>query len=290
MAPAFRRARAPLLLCAMVIAAPAAASAANDSPEIVVTPYYVPTSIGRVGSAVTVITREQIARSSATTIAGLLRTVPGVTVIESGGPGATTELRIRGAETGHTVVLIDGVRVNDPATARDEFDFSLVSLGNIERIEVLRGPQSAVYGSDAMGGVVNVITRKPLSGTNFSATGEIGSYGTTVERLSGGTAAGDFRFLMSGEHVATHGFSRVGDREKDEADGMEKWSGSFSGAFAPGDGPKVEFGVRGYKEFADYDGAPPATGASSYQQKLDFAANAPNSVDKQLVSGFGKVT
>jgi vitamin B12 transporter len=118
----------------------------------------------------------------------------------------------------------------------------------------------------------------------------VGSYGTHVERLSGGAASGDFRFLMSGEHVASHGFSRVGDRDSDEADGLDKWSGSFTGTWAPAGGPTVEVGVRGNRVISDYDGAPPSLTTSCYQQKLDFAANAPNIVDKGLVSGYGRVS
>jgi vitamin B12 transporter len=277
----------PLIVCADALPAVAQSIAI---PEIVVTPYYQPSALGKVGSAVTVVTREQIAATSATTVAGLLRTVPGVVVIEAGGPGSTAEVRLRGAETGHTVVLVDGVRVNDPATARNDFDFSLISLGDVERIEVLRGPQSAVYGSDAMGGVVNIITRKPPHGRSFAASGELGSYGTNVQRLSGGAASGDFRFLLSGEHVATRGFSRVGDRDRDEADGLERWTGSFAGVYEPAGGPKVEVGLRAMHSLAGYDGAPPSSTTSCIPQKLDFAANAENEVAKGMVSGYGRVT
>ena len=290
MALVFRRALAAPVFLALFVPVAVSAQAPRTIPAIVVTPYYQPTALGKVGSAVTVISREAIAASSATTVTGLLRTVPGVTVIETGGAGSTAEVRLRGAETGHTVVLVDGVRVNDPATARNDFDFSLIALGDVERIEVLRGPQSAIYGSDAMGGVVNIITRKPLSGTNVAASGEIGSYGTNVQRLSGGTASGDFRFLLSGEHAATRGFSRVGDRDHDEPDGMERWSGSLTGAYEPSDGPRVEVGLRGTHSLAGYDGAPPSLATSCIPEKLDFAANAPNEVAKGLLSGYGRIT
>jgi len=258
--------------------------AASDVPEILVSPYFVPTSIAMAGSSITVITRNQIDLSSATSVAQLLRTVPGVTVVESGGPGATSEVRLRGGETGHTLVLIDGVRVNDPATARDEFDFSLISPQNIERIEILRGPQSSIYGSDAMGGVVNIITRKAQAAPSLGASVEGGSYGTHAERLSGGFALGDLRILMSGEHIASAGFSRVGNRDTDEADGFDKWNGSINGVFAPVGAPKFEFGLTGLQEHADYDKAPPSSGSAT------AAANALNTVDKTLITGFGKMS
>ena len=192
-------------------------------------------------------------------------------------------MRLRGGDNGHTLVLVDGVRVNDPTTIDGEFDFSAISLDNIERIEVLRGPQSSIYGSDAMGGVVNIITRKPSGKPHYSATIEGGSYGTHVERLSGGVAKGDFGMLLSGEHQASSGFSRVGNRDHDEADGFEKWSGSISGRYAPVDGPRLEFGVTGTTGTSAYDGSP------SFGP-IAIAANANNTAENALVTGYGRLS
>jgi vitamin B12 transporter len=281
------RAGAALAVC-VPVASPSLA-APIDIPEIVVTPNYVPTALGRVGSTVSVVTREQIARSSSISVVDVLRTVPGVTVIESGGPGATVDVRIRGGENGHAVVLIDGVRVNEAARPHKEFDLSLLSPDMIERIEVLRGPQSAIYGSDAMGGVINIITRTPEDGRHFSATVEGGSYGTLAARLSGSMSAGDWRVLMSGEHLTSQGFSRVGDPKHDEKDGTERWTGSLRGSYTPADGPAFTFGLTGATEKADYDASAPAPGAADYEARLDAAANALNTVDKSSISGFGKL-
>ena len=264
---------ASILLAAMAV--PACA----EIPSIVVTPYYVPIAIGQAGSAVSVITRQQIEQASPTSVAEILRTAPGVTVTQSGGPGGLSEVRLRGGDSGDTLVLIDGVRVNDPTTANNEFDFSVISPDNIERIEILRGPQSSIYGSDAMGGVVNIITRKPQGKPTLSATVEGGSYGTHVERLSGGFAKDDFGMLISGEHAASSGFSSVGDRNRDEADGFNKWSGSISGRYAPSDGPRFEFGVTGTTGTADYDGSP-GWGADP--------ANERNTAETSLVTGYGR--
>jgi len=247
-----------------------------DIPEIVVTPYYTPTPIGHTGSTISVVSSEQIAKMSPATVTQLLRSVPGVTAIESGGPGGTTEVRLRGAETGHTLVLVNGVRVNDFATARDDFDFAQFSPNDIERIEILRGPQSAVYGSDAIGGVINIITRKPSSGFSGFASVEGGSYGTHAERLSGGMSAGDFSVRLSGSYFSTEGFSKRGDRDSDEADGTEKIAGMVSAEYAPADGPKVEIGINAFDQSSDYDA---------------FSdPDAPYTVDRTSVSGFGKIT
>lgn len=247
-----------------------------DIPEIVVTPNYMATPVGQLGSTVSVIDRQQIAAMSPASVAQLFRSIPGVTVIESGGPGGTTDVRLRGAETGHTLVLIDGVRVNDFATTRDDFDFAQVSPNDIERIEILRGPQSALYGSDAMGGVINIITRKPSSGTSLSATVEGGSYNTYAGRFSGAMSRGDLSARLSGAYFSTDGFSRRGDPDDNEPDGTEKWAGHFAAAYAPDDGPTVELGVNAFDQSSDYD---------SFSDP-----DAPYTVDRTTVSGFGRVT
>lgn len=272
MVPAARRACAASIL----ILATSPVLAASTIPEIVVTPNYTPTPLDRVGSTVTVIGRDAIARTSATTVAQVLRTVPGVAVIESGGPGGSTEVRLRGGETGHTVVLIDGVRVNDASSARGDFDFTLLSLNDVERIEILRGPQSAVYGSDAMGGVVNIITRRQTAKSSLTATIEGGSYGTLNERAAGGMTAGDFSMRFSGAHAYAQGFSRRGIRDSNEPDGLDRWTGTTRLAYAPAGGLKVEIGGTATHELSGYDST--------------SDPNAPNTADRTELSGFGKVT
>ncbi|MEJ0012973.1 MAG: TonB-dependent receptor [Bauldia sp.] len=275
MVPAARRACAASLL----ILATSPAMAASPIPEIVVTPYYTPTPLDRVGSTVTVIGRDAIARTSATTVAEVLRTVPGVAVIESGGPGGSTEVRLRGGETGHTVVLIDGVRVNDASSARGDFDFTLLSVNDVERIEVLRGPQSAIYGSDAMGGVVNIVTRRQTAKSSLTATVEGGRYGTLNESAAGGMTAGDFALRFSGAHAKATGFSRRGSRDGNEPDGLDRYTGSARLVYAPASGLKVELGGTATHELTDYD-------AASGPNPND----APNTAERTELSGSGKVT
>ncbi|MFN3483637.1 MAG: TonB-dependent receptor, partial [Rhabdaerophilum calidifontis] len=118
----------------------------------------IPTAIQRTGSAVTILKAEDIARANPLSLADALRQVPGLDITETGGPGSSAVIRLRGANAGQTLVLIDGIRINDPASASGEFNASLIAPALIERIEVLRGPQSALHGSDAMGGVINIVT------------------------------------------------------------------------------------------------------------------------------------
>ncbi len=155
---------AALSSCAVVTGAHAQSSPA---PDFVVTATRTPQVISRAGSAITVIMAEEIAKESPRDITNVLRRVPGLTVVQSGGVGSTTTVRLRGAEDRHTLVLIDGVRVNDPSSTGNVFDFAQLVPTDIERIEVLRGPQSALYGSDAIGGVINIITRKGKGAPRF---------------------------------------------------------------------------------------------------------------------------
>ena len=135
-----------------------------------------PVLVDDAGSSVTVITREQIEAQNAS-IQSLLRTVPGFAVSQQGSIGAVTQVRVRGAEANQVLVLIDGIEANDLAQG-SEFDFSQISLADVERIEIVRGPQSALWGSDAMAGVVHIITRPSEIRNSISTFIEAGSFST----------------------------------------------------------------------------------------------------------------
>ena len=203
-------------------------------PETVVTATRVPTSVDRVGNAITVITEEQIRERQVTSVADILRTVPGVAVNRSGGGvGTLTQVRIRGAEANHTLVLIDGVKVNDPALG-SEFDFGNLLASGVERIEVLRGPQSALYGSDAVGGVINIITKRGKGKPSGYASIEGGSFqtGRADAGVSGGTEQVSYSLYATG--FATDGIS-IASRKRgfDEADGYSNLTAGGRLGFTP---------------------------------------------------------
>ncbi len=273
MASAFRRFGAAFLF----VASSALPGLAAGVPSIVVTPLYIPTSIARAGSTVSVIDRDQIARSSAGSVADLLRSVPGVAVTESGGAGGSAMVSLRGAETQHTLVLIDGVRVNDPASARDEFDFATFSPTDVERIEILRGPQSALYGSDAIGGVINIITRRPTAGMHGSATVEAGGYGARRTTLTANGSSGPWSLAASGTYFANDGFSRVGDRDNGEPDATAKYAGTLRGTYDAGEGRSFDFGLNGFRQASDIDKSA-STDAAGYTSARD------------LIDGFARFT
>ena len=221
------------------------------------------TPIARAGSSVTVITAEEIAKASPTSPLDALRGVPGLTVTESGGPGKFSSVFLRGAEDRHTLVLIDGIRVGDPASTGGGFDFANLVLTDIERIEVLRGPQSALYGSDAIGGVINIITRKGRGEPRASIQIEGGSYGTlsTVMSLSGGTSS--FSYALALAAARSEGFSAYGYRIRDleakygpfDKDGFRRFAGSARFAWRPSDAVEIEAGLYGGQLRSDYDAA-----------------------------------
>jgi vitamin B12 transporter len=187
-------------------------SALALEPDIVVTPSRTAQPIQRAGSAITIITAQEIEQASVRDVGDLLRRSPGLTVTQNGGPGQIQTVRLRGGESRHTLVLVDGIRVNDPSTTGREFDFSTLVLADVERIEVLRGPQSALYGSDAMGGVINIITRKGGRPPRAHISVEAGSFGTREAKggISGGDGRVDYSFGFAGFDTA--GFSGFGYR------------------------------------------------------------------------------
>ncbi|WP_419826357.1 TonB-dependent receptor [Sphingomonas sp.] len=137
------------------------ADAAASGDQIVVTADRTAQPLSRVGQSITVFDADTIATRQAVSPLDLLRQAPGVTIAQNGGPGTVASVFIRGASSEQTVALIDGVKINDPSTPGAGFDFSSLLIGNIDRIEVLRGPASVLWGSQAIGGVVNLITRQP---------------------------------------------------------------------------------------------------------------------------------
>lgn len=192
--------------------AQAAQSDTETLPILVVTPYRSPLALNRSGSAVTVIGRQQIESWGSKSVADILRGNAGVDIAENGGPGSVSNLSLRGSSPGQTLVLLDGIRIGDPSNIDGSFDFGAFSADNVERIEILRGPQSALYGSDAMGGVVNIITRKGTGKPKTILTFEAGSHGTVSSSLSTFGTVKKFSYAFSIQGFHTDGFSRYGYR------------------------------------------------------------------------------
>ena len=153
----------------------------------------------QIGASVTIVTEETFAAQQYRTVDEVLRTVPGVDVQTSGSPGKFTSVRIRGANAAQIQVLIDGVRVK--STTSGDFDFADLTLDDVQRIEVVRGPQSTVYGADAIGGVINIITKrgqgKPTAWFDFEA----GNYETFRERAGVSGEVGAWNFSLGASRL-----------------------------------------------------------------------------------------
>ena len=179
------------------------------------------------GSSITVITREKIARTGQTSLLNVLRTVPGLSVVQSGGPGQQSSVFMRGANSNHTKVLMDGIPINDPSANR-AFDFSNMTVDNIERIEVIRGPQSTLYGSDAIGGVINIITRRGNGPTSVVVSGLGGSFDTWNSSASISGSGDVFYYSFGGSYFEIDGFSTAA-RPPGNAEDDGYLSNTFSG-------------------------------------------------------------
>ncbi|MBS0548219.1 MAG: TonB-dependent receptor [Proteobacteria bacterium] len=205
------------ILCAflpVVAAAPAFAQVENAPtlPSVVITADREPVPAERVTGTVTVITQQQMEQRQQRTVIDVLRTVPGVSVQQSGGPGSQTSVFLRGANSNHTVVLIDGMNIGDPSTPNGAIDFAHLATENLERIEVVRGPMSTLYGSGAIGGVINMVTRKGSGDLNGSVFTELG---TRLQSTSGGYVRGSlsrFNYNVSANGVLTPGETVVPSR------------------------------------------------------------------------------
>lgn len=180
--------------------------------EIVVSPDRVEEQASRTAASVSVVPSAEVEKRGSLGFAEVLRGVPGLDLFETGGPGTQTSVFLRGATPGQTLVLIDGARIGDPSSSDGSIDLGGLAATDVERIEVLRGPQSALYGSDAMGGVINIITRKGEGKPRASVLLEGGAYGTGHMRasLSGSEDRLSYAFAIDALHV--DGFPRYGYR------------------------------------------------------------------------------
>ena len=168
------------------------------------------------GGSMTVVTGEEIQVSTRRTVADILRTVPGVTVSRSGSLGGITDVYIRGAQQGKTVVIIDGVIVNDPLSIDRSYDFSHLVADSVQELSVLRGPASSLYGSDAMAGVVNITTQQRIGKPSSEFCIEGGSYSTLRESLKSSGSTDRVKYAAFFSHVDSEGISHAaGGHEHD---------------------------------------------------------------------------
>ena len=218
------------LLAATALAAPAFAQEVDD---LVVTATRVETPVRDLPADVTVIDVEDALSRGQTTLAQALEDAPGLGVVSSGGIGQQTSLFSGGANSYHTLVLFDGIRLNDPSTPNSSFDGGQDQINGLSRLEVIEGPMSAVFGSDAIGGVVNMIARRGGDGPlNARLDFAAGSFETLSAAAGIDGTLGNFRYAITGEGFVTDGFDLVPERmvtHTGDEDGAE--SSAITGVF-----------------------------------------------------------
>ena len=220
---------------------------------IVVTATRTATPRSLVGSSVEVVSGEELRASGATTLLEALATVPGVAITRNGPAAGTGSLFLRGGKSEHLLVLIDGVEVNDPISPGGAFDWNTLPADAIDRVEIVKGPQSTLYGSDAMAGVVNIITRAPDEGRRTLSV-EAGSFSTlnTSAGISGRAAGTDFRIEIARRQLGE--VSSAADRYdgNSEEDAWSMWSGALKLRRSLGGGV-LEATLRGSRSRFDVD-------------------------------------
>ncbi len=222
----------------------------------VVTANRTPQPLADVLADVSVIDHQTIERSGARGVADLLARLPGIEFTRNGGPGTATSVFLRGAETRHTLVYVDGVRIDSQATGGATWES--IPLALIDRIEVLRGSAAAIYGSDAIGGVVQIFTRQGAGAPKpFVGIGG-GTYRTAQLEagVSGGTDTIDY--AVSGAHQRSNGFnSRIAPKANIDSDGYRQTSGTARVGFKPVAGQRIEATLLSSETNSQYDGFTP---------------------------------
>ena len=227
-----------------------AQQADGDMENILVSASLLPITINRSANAITIIDRNEINNRAIVSASDLLRDVAGLAVSRSGAQGSQTQIRMRGGEANHLLVLVDGVEANNPAQS-DEFNWGTLVAAHIERIEIIRGPQSSMLGSDAMAGVVNIITRsadQPLSANAFFETG---GFNTQNNGISIGFKDGGFDMRLGVSDLQTDGenISRSGS----EKDGYENTNLNLKSGWRASDQLRLTFVARQSDGMNEYD-------------------------------------
>lgn len=224
------------------------------SDNVVVTASRIPQSRENALADVTVIDRQEIERAGQSTLAELLSTQPGIEIESNGGPGATTNVHLRGTSSQSVVVLIDGMRMGSATVGTTALN--QIMPEQIERIEIVRGPASSLYGSDAIGGVIQIFTRRGAGKPRFTASAGVGSYNTQQAAAGVSGAVADTRFALNVSSLTTDGISSIKaktglDRDNDSYRNLS-FSGSLSHTIAQGH----EIGVQLFTSdgHANFDG------------------------------------
>lgn len=218
--------------------------------DVVVTASRIEEPLEETASSVVVIRGEEIKKRNIVFVTDLFRELPELNLVQNGGPGKNATVFLRGGGPEHVLVMIDGVKVNSTTTG--SFDFSGLNVDDIERIEIVKGPQSTIYGSEAMAGVINIITKKGAGRPHLDLSIEGGSYGTYKPSLTFSGGDGKVYYRLTASHYYSDGFSAA--KEGTERDGYKDSSISGRFGFTPSERFRFELSSRYYYDRTDLDG------------------------------------
>lgn len=224
---------------------------------------------------VSIITSEELSLKGITTVVDALNTISGVSFTSSGGLGSTQSVFLQGMSNKFTLLMVDGVRYNDPSNSSGA-DFSNLLVGDIERIEVIKGAQSGVWGADAAAGVINLITKNAQQGTHGSAGVEIGSYGHKSLNTSLSHKTDKFDVMLSVQRVVEEGFSAQAPWKKDidnyEDDGYRNTTVNLKTGYWINESTRIEAGYHDINALSSYDGylAPNSAQHSDFKQRSGY--------------------
>ena len=247
-------------------------------PEVVVSASRIPVPAEHVGSSVTVFSAEEIKKRQPNFVHELLREVPSVAVSQTGANGGNAQVRIRGAEADHTLVLIDGLDMGNPF-GNGEFEFQHLPVSSIESIEVLRGPQSSIHGSETIGGVIQITTPIPEEGTASSASIELGSHSTKNAKAYIGTSNEQYFAAASISHSETEGISAR--THNTERDGFENRFLHLKSGVNLGEDIDLSAVLIRIQSDSDYDSC------SEYDSNGNFVSSSNDCVGKDRKTVFG---
>jgi vitamin B12 transporter len=264
---------------------------ANDTTTlstVVISATKTPVDRASLSQSVTVLTGAQLRTQGITRVADALRTVPGASLVENGAVGSVTSLFLRGGESRYTKVLIDGVAVNSPG---GYFDFSHLTTDNVERIEIVRGPASVVYGADAVSGIVRIFTRQGRGPLSVNAEGRAGTYGTRDASLDLHGTSGSTRYSLGAGGHRTEGILPFNNGY---------YNGTLSGSLGIAPSPGMDalvtsrYTTAEYHYPTDYTGAPVDSNAYRVQHRLtvgaDLNGRIAKSIKGRIVAGTNQVS
>jgi vitamin B12 transporter len=271
----------------MTIALLLATAAAVANPDILVTASLEPVLITDAAASATVIDEQRIRNLGAPLASDLIRLSPGVSVSTSGAQGSLTQIRIRGAEANHTLLFVDGIAFNDPASG-NQARFETLGADSLGQIEILRGPQSALWGSEALGGVIALDSPDPLSGNRVAASGEYGSHDFRRAAFSAVTGSDKGGIAATASYLQSDGTDIFGGGRGDR-DGFENLTASLKAVARPGADGEIGVVGRYIRADSEFDGTPPPffiradtldasraeTGAARAWARLGLGADAP---------------